>query len=206
MASREPRLELRPDLDAIEALSTEREALWTRVDKATFLTADEKRSAVGYGPLQGSDPAGLTPSPDASTRKFNPYHDDRGRFTFAPDGAVQEANLRQRLRQLLRRQPKPSEQPLEDILKPGGRELGFRHPSADEGIRTLNDEEFESLKSKLLDGAKEVPAPKEYEGRWFQRRDGTIIGVRESKDSGPTLDVIEGGSSGLRKGYKVHRK
>ena len=54
------RLELRPDLDAIEALSTEREALWTRINAATFLTPDEKRAAVGYGPM-GSDPAGLTP-------------------------------------------------------------------------------------------------------------------------------------------------
>ena len=51
---------LRPDLDAIEALSTEREALWTRINAATFLTEDEKRAAVGYGPM-GSDPAGLTP-------------------------------------------------------------------------------------------------------------------------------------------------
>jgi len=47
-------LELRPDLDAIEALSTEREALWTRLNAATFLTDDEKRSAIGYGPL-GAD-------------------------------------------------------------------------------------------------------------------------------------------------------
>jgi HK97 family phage portal protein len=46
-----PALELRPDLDAIEALSTEREALWSRLEKATFLTASEKRAAVGYGPL-----------------------------------------------------------------------------------------------------------------------------------------------------------
>ncbi len=51
-------LELRPDLDAIEALSVEREALWARLEKATFLTPDEKRAAVGYGPLAGSDPAG----------------------------------------------------------------------------------------------------------------------------------------------------
>ncbi len=50
-----PALALRPDLDAIEALSTEREALWSRVDKATFLTPNEKRSAVGYGPLAGGD-------------------------------------------------------------------------------------------------------------------------------------------------------
>jgi HK97 family phage portal protein len=47
-----PPLELRPDLDAIEALSTEREALWTRINAATFLTEDEKRAAVGYGPLE----------------------------------------------------------------------------------------------------------------------------------------------------------
>ncbi len=48
-------LELRPDLDSIEALSTEREALWTRIDKATFLTPNEKRAAVGYGPLGNGD-------------------------------------------------------------------------------------------------------------------------------------------------------
>jgi HK97 family phage portal protein len=50
--ARIPQLELRPDIDAIEALSPEREALWSRLDKATFLTANEKRSAVGYGPLE----------------------------------------------------------------------------------------------------------------------------------------------------------
>jgi len=43
------RLVLAPDIDAIEALSFEREALWRRVNDATFLTEDEKRHAVGYG-------------------------------------------------------------------------------------------------------------------------------------------------------------
>ena len=42
-------LSLEPDLDAIEALSDEREALWRRVSTADFLTDDEKRRAVGYG-------------------------------------------------------------------------------------------------------------------------------------------------------------
>ena len=37
------------DLDGIEALSAEREALWRRVQEADFLTPDEKRQAVGYG-------------------------------------------------------------------------------------------------------------------------------------------------------------
>lgn len=49
------RIELRPDLDAIEALSSEREALWVRVERASFLTLNEKRAAVGYGPLPGGD-------------------------------------------------------------------------------------------------------------------------------------------------------
>jgi HK97 family phage portal protein len=42
-------LQLDPDLDAIEALATERESLWRRVSAASFLTDDEKREAVGYG-------------------------------------------------------------------------------------------------------------------------------------------------------------
>lgn len=42
-------IRFKPDLDAIEALSSEREALWRRVSAATFLTEDEKREAIGYG-------------------------------------------------------------------------------------------------------------------------------------------------------------
>jgi HK97 family phage portal protein len=40
------------DPDAVEALSVEREALWRRVQEADFLTPDEKREAVGYGPIE----------------------------------------------------------------------------------------------------------------------------------------------------------
>jgi HK97 family phage portal protein len=50
-----PSLELRPDLDAVEALSTEREALWERVRRSDFLTVNEKRAAVGYGAIDGGD-------------------------------------------------------------------------------------------------------------------------------------------------------
>jgi HK97 family phage portal protein len=39
---------LKPDLDQVEALAPDRDALWKRVNEATFLTADEKRQAVGY--------------------------------------------------------------------------------------------------------------------------------------------------------------
>ena len=39
------------DLDQVEALSVDRDGLWARVDKASFLTPNEKREAVGYGAL-----------------------------------------------------------------------------------------------------------------------------------------------------------
>jgi len=42
-------LRLAADLDTVEALSAEREALWRRVGAASFLTEDERREAVGYG-------------------------------------------------------------------------------------------------------------------------------------------------------------
>jgi HK97 family phage portal protein len=43
-------LKLEPDLDQLHALSSERESLWRRVNEAGFLSDDEKRAAVGYGP------------------------------------------------------------------------------------------------------------------------------------------------------------
>ena len=51
-------LQLKPSLDRVEALSAERTALWQRLDSARFLTDNEKRAAVGYGPLAGSDVIG----------------------------------------------------------------------------------------------------------------------------------------------------
>jgi hypothetical protein len=79
-------LELRPDLDQVEALAPEREALWTRLEAASFLTDDEKRAAAGYGTslsALGDTPSSRRPP---SAVKFNPYHDDAGRFTTADGG------------------------------------------------------------------------------------------------------------------------
>jgi len=50
-----PSLTLAVDTDKIEALSPDRAALWDRVSKAPFLTANEKRTAVGYGQVAGGD-------------------------------------------------------------------------------------------------------------------------------------------------------
>ena len=47
-------LRLTHDLDQVEALSVDREALWARLGKAEFLSDDEKRQAVGYGAVASS--------------------------------------------------------------------------------------------------------------------------------------------------------
>jgi phage portal protein BeeE len=45
------------DVDGIQALAPKREAMWQKIAAADFLTVDEKRQAVGYGPRvhQGSE-------------------------------------------------------------------------------------------------------------------------------------------------------
>ena len=67
-------LSLIPDLDQVDALAPEREDLWSRLQATSFLTDDEKRAAIGYGPRPGA--------------KYNQLHDSAGRFDFKPDGAV----------------------------------------------------------------------------------------------------------------------
>ena len=65
------------DADQVEALAGEREALWARVGAADFLTLNEKRAAVGYGPVEGGDnllpPSSKDISGDAGLeRRYNP--------------------------------------------------------------------------------------------------------------------------------------
>ncbi|HZP20078.1 MAG TPA: phage portal protein [Bauldia sp.] len=51
-------LRLVADSDQVYALAGEREAAWARVAAADFLTVNEKRAAVGYGPVAGGDGVG----------------------------------------------------------------------------------------------------------------------------------------------------
>lgn len=46
-----PHLRLGYDLDAIQALAPKRESAWSKIASADFLTQNEKRQAIGYGPL-----------------------------------------------------------------------------------------------------------------------------------------------------------
>jgi HK97 family phage portal protein len=48
-------IELRPALDRIDALAQDRAALWEQVQKADFLTINEKRATIGLGPIDGGE-------------------------------------------------------------------------------------------------------------------------------------------------------
>lgn len=48
-------LKLSYDLDAIPALSHDRQAHWQRINQADFMTVNEKRAAVGLGAIAGGD-------------------------------------------------------------------------------------------------------------------------------------------------------
>ena len=43
------------DADQLDALASDRAALWSRISAAPFLTLNEKREAVGYSPFEGGD-------------------------------------------------------------------------------------------------------------------------------------------------------
>ena len=81
-------LQFEADTDALEALSPERDALWARLEKTSFLSENEKRAAIGYGPRP----------PAAPTSKFNPHYipagngRESGQFTSAPDDEVADGD------------------------------------------------------------------------------------------------------------------
>ena len=65
----------------MEALAPEREALWARIERVSFLTLNEKRQAVGYAPVE-EPVAPLAPEND-ETVVIRKYRSDQSR---APAG------------------------------------------------------------------------------------------------------------------------
>jgi HK97 family phage portal protein len=44
------------DADAVDALAEAREAVWDKLNAASFLSVNEKRAAAGYSPVEGGEP------------------------------------------------------------------------------------------------------------------------------------------------------
>ncbi len=63
-------------------------------------------------------------------------------------------------------------------------------PRAGEDIRIVSPAEFETIRTNLMVGARQIEADAGYNGVWYKRQDGSIFGLRLSAESGLTLDVI----------------
>jgi hypothetical protein len=120
----------------------------------------------------------------------------------ANQSEVQQAAAR--LRELGAREP--ASRSLHDIFRPGGQILGSRQGRASGGTRTVTRPEFSDLLEALSPNAQPVPSPRSYEGLWYRRPDGSVFGVRRSKDSGITIDVIRSNHPSIDNGDKVHKK
>lgn len=287
-------LELRPDLDAIEALSSERDQLWTRLEKASFLDRDEKRWAAGYGASpSGGDCEGLAAKYNADQPRVPAGSSDGGRWTNGGGGggaafadgrarvaqvggtgapgrssirarypaatpaqevrlAIAEAHARDAAARARERVPDwrpptsltssiegeiahaeavarsaeralaevqrgtlggqagpgPMSEPrsLGDVCVPGGTLIGRRSRGAGNDVTTVSSQQFDQLLRELSSGATERSAPSGYGGLWFQRADGTVIGIRRSEQFGLTIDIVDRGQNPiLAPGLRFHR-
>jgi hypothetical protein len=96
------RVALKADLDQVEGLSAEREALWARLNAATFLTVNEKRAAVGYTPVDVPPPV-TTPEAKAGFDPNQPRvpegNEDGGQWTDGGGGGGASSSGRVRVAQ-----------------------------------------------------------------------------------------------------------
>ena len=58
----------------------------------------------------------------------------------------------------------------------------------------------------LSPDARPITPPRSYDGLWYQLSDGSVFGVRRSRDNGITIDVIRSNHPSIRDGEKVHKK
>ncbi len=97
-------------------------------------------------------------------------------------------------------------QTLGSVLAPGGQPVGVVNPGATSNIRTVSPAEFRTIESNLVSGAQPIAGPPTYPGNTYLRPDGTIIGIRTSPDSGPTIDILKSNNPAIPNGFKVHQK
>lgn len=96
--------------------------------------------------------------------------------------------------------------PMSSIFMRDGNLIGYRFRGAQSGIQTVDPQTFSSVVQRSTYGATLLPTRPDYDGVWFQRNDSGVIGLRISRDSGPTIDLIRRDplSLSLPRNLKVH--
>jgi hypothetical protein len=101
--------------------------------------------------------------------------------------------------------PQREPMPLHDVLAPGGKPIGVRS-GGDSDVRTVAPASFDRIRNDLLTGTQQTRADAGYNGVWFRRRDGSVIGLRLSEQHGLTLEVIESNHRSVGPNFKVHQR
>jgi hypothetical protein len=102
--------------------------------------------------------------------------------------------------------PNVEGRPMEEIVAPGGQRVGYVVPGARADVRTVWPGEFVNIRNQLMYGAWPIATPRNFNGLWFERSDGTQFGLRWSVKHGPTIEIIRSDSPLIRRGLKVHQK
>ncbi len=131
------------------------------------------------------------------------------------DLPIEPASLRNRaravgravgaLRNWLRgeRSPKPYDA-RRDPLTPNGELIGLEGNAKD--VRTVSPSEFNDLRKRLLENSRSLPDHPTYDGRLYERTDGTQFGLRNSKNWGETIDVFKSPNQSIDNGLRIHQK
>ena len=158
-------LRLKADTEGIDALSSERDAQWSRLDKSTFLTINEKRIAAGYGPVAGGDGI-ASPAQPSSVKEValdckypGQPRTPNGMFDFGQqDGdVVPVAGKRPSIPTIAPTSPKSGTKTQKSGLS--GAEAARDVPSWAKGERPLVGEDGKAFAKRLLDA-------KYGEGKW----------------------------------------
>ena len=92
-----------------------------------------------------------------------------------------------------------------EVLAPRGELVGDRS-RYDQKVRIVSPAEFENIRTELMGGARRIEPSARYDGVWYKREDGSIFGLRLSRDYGLTLDVIEGIRPPVVNGIRIHQR
>lgn len=95
---------------------------------------------------------------------------------------------------------------LGDVLAPGGQLIGTRVVGADVDARTVGSAEFESVRNELMVSARQMGAHPTYDGVRYERSDGSVFGLRLSREHGLTLEVLESNSPLIKNGLRIHQQ
>lgn len=94
-----------------------------------------------------------------------------------------------------------------EICRPNGEWIGERFGRARETVRTVSPSDFKSLWQELSANSRTLLDDVRYEGRWYETRDGSVVGLRNSKKSGWTLDLRSGSFFRSAEGWmKIHTR